>query len=1179
MSAGERRSIGVRATGGMRPSAHRSRTAGTSSLAARKGAVVAILAVLILSGLAASLSVPRAALSPSSPTAAAIAPAPTERSAGAVPAARPTTSAPGACAAGSSSPPSADAAPSAGPTVGAVHPAVLYNSQVEPYAELTGPYDYVAGGAAIRDQGYGTIDLTWPGAPSTANLVGAYMIWSIMDDAVPPDWGTLNGVNVSGTWSAYATPSPCWSPTFIYTFVADVTGDVVNGVNVLTAFPSGLTNGLDPWADPQIVPMAEGVSLVAVYSTDSAVVHEVTVYTGAETTSGGSLVETLNYTAAIGGAATTTYIVADGQYSGNSAIWNGTEIDANAFPGSDPKESTATWSYGNLSDTRTFPVTVSVGSTSTVAGVTTDGDDCVTWVGQVLSVPVAAAPPPYPVTFSEQGLPDGQSWSVTTNGTTESGTVAHFASAIDFELANGTYPFAVTPIPGFAARYTGSFGVDGGPVLLRVLFHAIVYPLTIDESGLPTDVEWSVVVSNISQALSVELTADAPASVLVDVGNGSYNLSALPSGLYNAVPKLSTVTVDAGPATATIDYVPPPLYPITFEEQGLPAGTTWGGEVYSNWGDFGSSTSEPSFSVDLPNATDDAFYPNAVAGYSSPDAFTFEVTAAPATITVTFAPLYSITISESGLPPDTYWTGELYGPSTAVYGSSAGTTISFTGVNGSYTFDVTPVYAYNADPMSASLTVDGGAAEASIVFSRAATYSLTITETGLPSGTSWGVTLRLPNETTSIGTSTTSSLEFSEPNGSYSFSVQSVAGFTADPSSGYPVISGADVSATITFTPVYAVNFTESGLPSGTDWYVYFDFAFRYSTTASIVFNATNGSDSFTAYTIGNYAPTPSEGTVVVDGANVSVPIVYASPLNPTYLVTFTESGLPGAALWSVVLNDVTESSTSTSIQFTEANGTFDFSIANFHRFSPDPSEGALLVAGYPVDQPVVFSVPPTTYSVTFGESGLPDDTDWSVTFAGTPSSSSDSSIAFTVENGTYSFAASSTGYTALPASGSLTVYGAALTETIDFTAIPPSTYVVTFTETGLPAETEWWVNVSGQSPAHSTAGSIEISLPAGSFTYTASSVDHAYTAAGGSGTVVDAPLEIPVKFSTHGGSSSPGLFNLPGSELDELGGGLAALFLAFVFLLLLRRRKKKASDGSTGSAGSGTGASPPPPP
>ena len=216
-----------------------------------------------------------------------------------------------------------------------------YNSLVTPYASFTGPYSYVAAGAAMRDTGSGYINLAWSGG-----LVKAFMVWSIMDDSVPAQTATINGHDVTGTWVAFASPSPCWSPTYIYEMVADVTAYVTNGNNTLTNFPSGITTGADPWASAQIDPMLEGASLVVVNQSAGPGIHQVTLYTGAQTiyTAFGSITAPLNYTAATSTGATTTYVVSDGQLPGNSAGWNGATIDSNAFPGSDPKDTPFTWS-------------------------------------------------------------------------------------------------------------------------------------------------------------------------------------------------------------------------------------------------------------------------------------------------------------------------------------------------------------------------------------------------------------------------------------------------------------------------------------------------------------------------------------------------------------------------------------------------------------------------------------------------------------------------------------------------------------------------------------------------------------------------------------------------------------------------------------------------------------------
>ncbi len=75
------------------------------------------------------------------------------------------------------------------------------------------------------------------------------------------------------------------------------------------------------------------------------------------------------------------------------------------------------------------------------------------------------------------------------------------------------------------------------------------------------------------------------------------------------------------------------------------------------------------------------------------------------------------------------------------------------------------------------------------------TYTVTFTENGLPSGTTWSVTLAGTTKSSSTNTIT-----FSEPNDSYSFSVGNMNGYTANPSSGTINVNGMNVNQAITFT-------------------------------------------------------------------------------------------------------------------------------------------------------------------------------------------------------------------------------------------------------------------------------------------------------------------------------------------------------------------------------------------
>ena len=114
------------------------------------------------------------------------------------------------------------------------------------------------------------------------------------------------------------------------------------------------------------------------------------------------------------------------------------------------------------------------------------------------------------------------------------------------------------------------------------------------------------------------------------------------------------------------------------------------------------------------------------------------------------------------------------------------------------------------------------------------------------------------------------------------------------------------------------------------------------------------------------------------------------------------------------------------------------------------------------------------TYAVTFTESGLPSGAGWSWsvdaygsngTSVGNLSSASNT-IIIDLANGTYSWYANNVGidgntYTPDPWSGSLTVSGQPLSQSVAYVTLTGSQSAVTFTEAGLPAGTYWEVDVS----------------------------------------------------------------------------------------------------------------------
>jgi hypothetical protein len=223
--------------------------------------------------------------------------------------------------------------------------------------------------------------------------------------------------------------------------------------------------------------------------------------------------------------------------------------------------------------------------------------------------------------------------------------------------------------------------------------------------------------------------------------------------------------------------------------------------------------------------------------------------------------------------------------------------------------------------------------------------NLTFQESGLPSGTLWKATV---NQTTL--TSTSSSLTFLEPNGSYRWSVP---GFLSSPSSGIVSVSGRPVVVPIGFaTPLYQVNFQETGLPSGSRWGVLLNGTLNSSIGASVGFWMPNGSYPFVVGATPGFYASPNSGRATVLGPSPAQSIRFSSF---NFSVTVFESGLPPKALWSVAFHGLVYSSATSQIVLGMPNGT--------HSLSVTPVPGFVAI---PPSLMVIVSAAPNTTSVLF---------------------------------------------------------------------------------------------------------------------------------------------------------------------------------------------------------------------
>lgn len=325
---------------------------------------------------------------------------------------------------------------------------------------------------------------------------------------------------------------------------------------------------------------------------------------------------------------------------------------------------------------------------------------------------------------------------------------------------------------------------------------------------------------------------------------------------------------------------------------------------------------------------------------------------------------------------------------------------------------VLPAAAPASHPSSSATSGSGKAG-----WSSNATYAVTFTETGLPSGTFWTVSLRGPPEHwfgpiapqavplwgggRFWNGSTSSTIGFELRNGTYNFSVGAAWNgstlYAPSPAVGNFTVDGAAVGVSVTFAPVqfFTITFSETGLPSGTFWSVLLlggghrgsggdqpqgpvfkglrGVGWNGSTNSTVNFSRANGTYRYSIGPVwtsdGAYTAAPNRGNVTVDDANVTVQVVFAPIV--FYNVTFNETGLPSGAFWSVGVRGsgfgwpLWNGSTSSDVNFTLANGTYHFRVfpgwADSGVYLPSPTTGDVTVDGASVTVNVTFSLSDTT--------------------------------------------------------------------------------------------------------------------------------------------------------------------------------------------------------------------------
>gem|GEM_PF-2571028 len=482
--------------------------------------------------------------------------------------------------------------------------------------------------------------------------------------------------------------------------------------------------------------------------------------------------------------------------------------------------------------------------------------------------------------------------------------------------------------------------------------------------------------------------------------------------------------------------------PIFFNETGLPTGTEWVVKLGNTTKE--STTSWMVIHVKSTNGKMNyTIYPvynsysisYVVSGISEGS---LNLTNHTQTVFVKFVPYhaYNAVFKEKGLPQNVLWGAEIIIPMPyfSTYDSftiSSGYTETLSLPNGTYQYISTYVNGYTPVPLKGYFTINGNNPTIQINYvSNVTKYIVSFNESGLPANTTWGVTIgNITNYTNS------NSIAFTLSNGSYSYKIYSPSSYNAVPSYGNLNVSSS-ITINVKFVPLikeYKISFIEHGLPAGMIWSIKFNGSLYSNNTTSVSFIMPNGTYPYQIMPVKGYTSNVSYGNVTVNGKDTSVYIGWEL----LYEISFVENGLPANAPWSVTFNGKALSSSKPMITAYAPNGTYSYKVNSIQHYYANITNGNVTINGTGKTIYIGWKMIPLKYTVTFIESGLPANTQWSVVFNNTKQTSA-GAISFTAINGTYSFSIvsiSGYSYTIKNYTNQVTINGKNLTIYVAFTS------------------------------------------------------------------------------------------------------------------------------------------------
>ena len=335
--------------------------------------------------------------------------------------------------------------------------------------------------------------------------------------------------------------------------------------------------------------------------------------------------------------------------------------------------------------------------------------------------------------------------------------------------------------------------------------------------------------------------------------------------------------------------------------------------------------------------------------------------------------LYNLTVTVSGLSPNTSWNLSVNGTGYVL----KNTTFSTQVVNGSYSLNVpgfiyvSKLERYYAQFHNHTLNINGSSQNYTFKYEKE--YYLNVNSNSISRGnvtpiSAWYPAGSMVNISEKSYTGFTFRLWTGTGNGSYS-----------GPNGTGTIIMNSPVNETAWFYPLgivlYKIYFDELGLPSGTYWTVSLNNTPQQSNSSQMYFEEPNGTYSYEIYHANGYVSNRSYGNVSVNGSSSIITLSFSKP---EFLVQFVESGLPSSLFpWIVSIQNFTNSSRNNTIQLYLENGTYKYSVYNVTGYSITPHSGYIMVNGSGAIQLISFSL--IFYNITFINEDYSNNSFWGV--------------------------------------------------------------------------------------------------------------------------------------------------------------------------------------------------------